>query len=158
MKKYRMFFGWWKVTLIALVILAGAVIVVLDAVMISGAVPKLETANKAVAGVSLAAAALVAVAAGLLLFNSYYKLDSEEFCIMLGFFPDKVEYSDIHRIAVNAETKEVFVFCKKENAEEYSVRLNLNAAKSQELLGELTDKCPFAVVETFQPPEKKKKK
>ena len=54
---FRMFFGWIKTCMVIAIALAGTAIVVLDAVMISGAVPAFETANVTVAAVSLAAAA-----------------------------------------------------------------------------------------------------
>ena len=40
---FRMFFGWVKTVMLALIALAGAAIVALDAVMISGAAPAFET-------------------------------------------------------------------------------------------------------------------
>ena len=56
-----MFFGWIKTALIALITLAGAAIIVLDAVMLSGVLPAFTTANTAVAATSLAAAAVIDV-------------------------------------------------------------------------------------------------
>lgn len=159
--KFRMYFGGIKTALIALVILAGAAIVVLDAIMISGSVPSLITANKTIAAVSLAAAAVVGIAAGLLLFNSFYKLRDDDLYVMLGFFGDEIEYSEVKIIRVNALTKEVFVTYRKQQEEEereYCIRLNLNRVQSEKILKELTDKCAFAVVETFEPPAKKNKK
>lgn len=58
---FRMFFGWVKTLIIAVVALAGAAIIVLDAVMISGVNAAFATANVTVAAVSLAAAALIDV-------------------------------------------------------------------------------------------------
>lgn len=155
MKKYRMFFGWGKTALIALVILAGAAIVVMDAVMISGAAERFTTANKTVAAVSLAAGAIVAAAAALLLFNSYYVCRDDELYIMFGFFADKVPYSSVFRIAVNAENKEVFIAYKGEKNDAVKVRVNLTPDKSAAFLAELEKKCAFAAVDTFIPPSDK---
>ena len=88
--KFRMYFGGIKTALIVLVILAGATIIILDAIMISGSVPSLITANRTIAAVSLAAAAIVATAAALLLFNSFYKLRDDDLYVMLGFFGDEI--------------------------------------------------------------------
>ena len=57
--RYRMFFGWIKTAMIVVIVLAGAAIIVLDSVMMSGAVPAFSTANVTVAAGSLAAAALI---------------------------------------------------------------------------------------------------
>ena len=159
--KFRMYFGGIKTALIVLVILAGATIIILDAIMISGSVPSLITANRTIAAVSLAAAAIVATAAALLLFNSFYKLRDDDLYVMLGFFGDEIEYSDVRTIKVNAVTKEVFVTYRKQEEEEekeYCVHLNLNRAQSEKILKELTDKCAFAVVEMFDPPANKIRK
>ena len=72
--RFRMFFGWIKTALIALITLAGAAIIVLDAVMLSGVLPAFTTANTAVAATSLAAAAVIDVFAVLLLLCSRYEL------------------------------------------------------------------------------------
>ena len=95
--KFRMYFGWLKTTLVSVVILAGVVVVVLDAVMLSGEVSALITANKPVAGVSLAAGALLTIAASLLLGNSYYKFRDDELFVMMGVFGDSVEYDTVRK-------------------------------------------------------------
>lgn len=152
MKKYRMFFGWVKTALIALVILAGLAIIILDSIMISGGVQSLATANKTVAAVSLAAGAVITAAAVLLLVNSYYSFRDDELNVVFGFFVDRIPYSDVQKIAVNADTKEIFVAYKNDKGELIRIRVNLAPERSADFLAELEKKCAFASVETFIPP------
>ena len=155
---FRMFFGWIKTCMVIAIALAGTAIVVLDAVMISGAVPAFETANVTVAAVSLAAAALIVVFAVLLLVNSWYKLRDDGIFAMMAVFGDNVAYNDVDRISVNADTHEVFISWKREGKGESSViRLNLSEKDAKDILPELERRCAFATVDTFIPPAKKKK-
>lgn len=157
--KFKMFFGWVKTAIIVLVALAGAAIVVLDAVMISGVDSSFVTANVTVAAVSLVAAALIEIFALLLLFNSRYRLRDDGLCAVMCVFTDEVAYNDIHRISVNAVTYEIFIAWKKDGeGEETVTRLNLSEKDARAMLPELEKRCAFAVVETFTPPEKKTKK
>lgn len=156
---FRMFFGWVKTLIIAVVALAGAAIIVLDAVMISGVNAAFATANVTVAAVSLAAAALIDVFALLLLFNSRYKLRDDGLYALLGVFGDEVAYNDIHRISVNAVTYEIFVAWRKDGeGAETVTRLNLTEKDARAMLPELERRCAFAVAETFTPPEKRGRK
>lgn len=156
--RYRMFFGWIKTAMIVVIVLAGAAIIVLDSVMMSGAVPAFSTANVTVAAVSLAAAALIDIFALLLLFNSYYKLRDDGIFAMMAVFGDNVAYNDVDRISVNADTHEVFISWKREGKGESSViRLNLSEKDAKNILPELERRCAFATVDTFIPPAKKKK-
>ena len=156
---FRMFFGWIKTCMVFAIALAGTAIVVLDAVMISGAVPAFETANVTVAAVSLAAAALIVVFAVLLLVNSWYKLRDDGIFAMMAVFGDTVAYNDIRRISVNAVTYEIFVAWQKDGeGPETVTRLNLTENNAKAVLAELERRCAFATVDTFTPPEKKNKK
>lgn len=156
---FRMFFGWIKTCMVIAIALAGTAIVVLDAVMISGAVPAFETANVTVAAVSLAAAALIVVFAVLLLVNSWYKLRDDGIFAMMAVFGDTVAYNDIRRISVNAVTYEIFVAWRKDGeGAETVTRLNLTEKNAKAVLAELERRCAFATVDTFTPPEKKNKK
>lgn len=156
--KFRMFFGIVKTALIALIAVAGATIVVLDAIMISGAVPAFETANVTVAAVSLVAAVLIDAFALLLLFGSVYKLREDGLYARMAVFCDLVPYEGISRISVNAATGEIFVSWRKsgEGADTVS-RLNLTEKDAKTMLTELERKCPVATVDYFTPPQKKKK-
>lgn len=155
---FRMFFGWIKTAMIAIIALAGAAIAVLDAVMLSGATPAFETTNVPVAAVSLAAAVLIDVFALLLLFNSRYKLKEDCIFSVMGMFVDRVAYEDVYRISVNAATGEVFVAWRKGGVGADNVaRLNLTEKDAKAILPELERRCGSAVTETFTPPEKKKK-
>ena len=156
---FRMFFGLIKTCMVIAIALAGTAIVVLDAVMISGAVPAFETANVTVAAVSLAAAALIVVFAVLLLVNSWYKLRDDGIFAMMAVFGDTVAYNDIRRISVNAVTYEIFVAWRKDGeGPETVTRLNLTEKNAKAVLAELERRCAFATVDTFTPPEKKNKK
>ena len=156
---FRMFFGWVKTVMLALIALAGAAIVALDAVMISGAVPAFETSNVTVAVVSLVAAVLIFLFAVLLLACSFYKLGDDGIFSLMGVFADRVAYNDVSRIAVNAVTSEVFISWRKDGAGAETVtRLNLTQKDSKAMLAELERRCAFATIDTFTPPEKKKKK
>lgn len=156
--KFRMFFGIVKTALIALIAVAGAAIIVLDAIMISGAVPAFETANVTVAAVSLVAAVLIDAFALLLLFGSVYKLREDGLYARMAVFCDLVPYEGISRISVNAATGEIFVAWRKsgEGADTVS-RLNLTEKDAKTMLAELERKCPVATVDYFTPPQKKKK-
>ena len=156
---FRMFFGRIKTCMVIAIALAGTAIVVLDAVMISGAVPAFETANVTVAAVSLAAAALIVVFAVLLLVNSWYKLRDDGIFAMMAVFGDTVAYNDIRRISVNAVTYEIFVAWQNDGeGPETVTRLNLTEKNAKAVLAELERRCAFATVDTFTPPEKKNKK
>ena len=156
--KFRMFFGIVKTALIALIAVAGATIIVLDAIMISGAVPAFETANVPVAAVSLVAAVLIDAFALMLLFGSVYKLREDGLYARMAVFCDLVPYEGISRISVNAATGEMFVAWRKsgEGADTVS-RLNLTEKDAKTMLTELERKCPVATVDYFTPPQKKKK-
>lgn len=156
--KFRMFFGIVKTALIALIAVAGAAIIVLDAIMISGAVPAFETANVTVAAVSLVAAVLIDAFALMLLFGSVYKLREDGLYARMTVFCDLVPYEGISRISVNAATGEIFVAWRKsgEGADTVS-RLNLTERDAKTMLTELERKCPVATVDYFTPPQKKKK-
>lgn len=157
--RFRMFFGWIKTALIGVIILAGAAIIALDAVMLSGVVPAFTTANTAVAATSLAAAALIDIFAAALLFFSGYTLKEDAVCARMAFFVDRVAYRDIRRISVNADTGEIFAaWCKEGAGPETVTRFNLSAKDAKAMLAELERRCDDVTVDFFTPPEKKKKK
>lgn len=157
MKRYLMFFGYVKTVLIALVALLGLAIIALDIVMISGKVAHFATTNVAIASVSLVAAALIDIFALLLLFNSRYTLKNDGISVVIAVFFDKVPYDEVRTISVNAVTDEVFVAWCKPSGEQTVFRLNLRRDDSRAVLAVLSEKCAFATVETFSPPEKKDK-
>ena len=156
--KFRMFFGIVKTALIALIAVAGAAIIELDAIMISGAVPAFETANVTVAAVSLVAVVLIDAFALLLLFGSVYKLREDGLYARMAVVCDLVPYEGISRSSVNAVTGEMLVAWRKsgEGADTVS-RLNLTEKDAKTMLTELERKCPVATVDYFTPPQKKKK-
>lgn len=157
--RFRMFFGWIKTALIALITLAGAAIIVLDAVMLSGVLPAFTTANTAVAATSLAAAAVIDVFAVLLLLYSRYELREDGIHARMAVFGDFVAYGEVDRISVNAATGEIFVAWRKEGALSDTVtRLNLTEKDAKRMLTELERRCENATADFFTPPEKKNKK
>ena len=101
--KFRMFFGAVKTTCIALVIAIGVAVIVLDSVMLSGAVSALTTSNTALAWASLVAGAIITVFAMLMLFNSYYRFDDDEFAVVFGVFVDRIEYDEVEEIFVTVD-------------------------------------------------------
>ena len=84
--KIRMSFGKFKTACLAVVMCAGVAVIVLDIVLLSGAVSSLTSGNTTLAAVSLAAGALVTVFAALIAFNSYYRFDDDELVSVIGFF------------------------------------------------------------------------
>ena len=108
---------------------------------------------------SLVAAVLIFLFAVLLLACSFYKLGDDGIFSLMGVFADRVAYNDVSRIAVNAVTSEVFISWRKDGAGAETVtRLNLTQKDSKAMLAELERRCAFATIDTFTPPEKKKKK
>ncbi len=155
--KLRMYFGAVKTALISVAGIAGAAIVILDAVMLSGVSPSLSV-NTAVAGVSLAAAIIVVIAAILILFNSTYVFSEDAMIVTLGFFADRLEYEKITAIRQNTLTKEIWLSFSDEHDEEQSVRINVSAAKTEDFLAAMRKYRPFIIAEYFTPDDKKKKK
>lgn len=157
--KFNMYFGRVKTALIVIVILGALAVLILDVLLLVGATG-MQTSSPVVAWCSMAAAAIVAVAAFLILLNSYYKFDDANLKIVLGFFADRIEYEKITAIKQNTENKDIYVlFSEGETGEEVqNIRLNLSSAKSEAFLAQMRKCCPFVIVEPFTPPEKKKKK
>lgn len=155
--KFKMSFGWVKSIILAVVVAACVAVFIVDILLIVGT-DTLQTANPAIAGVSMAAALLIIVAACLLLFNSYYRFDEDVLRFMLCIFVDKVPYDAIEAIKQNTENKEIILTIVNDgNGSKEDVRLNLAAAKCDAFLETLKEKCPNVVIELFTPPAKEKK-
>lgn len=153
--KIRMSFGKFKTACLAVVMCAGVAVIVLDIVLLSGAVSSLTSGNTTLAAVSLAAGALVTVFAALIAFNSYYRFDDDELVSVIGFFVDRADYETADAIFVNNESKEIFLRYTPEGKAPVTVRFNITPSRSAELLALLEKKCAFARVEFFDPPAKK---
>lgn len=155
--KFRMYFGAVKTVCIAVVVAIGVAVVILDSVMLSGAVSTLTTSNTALAWVSLVAGALIAAFAALLLFNSYYKFDDDELVIVFGVFVDRIEYDEVEEIFVTVDGYEIFLRYRRVGKSPANLRLYLSSARSKDILDELERRCAFAVVRYIQPPADKDK-
>jgi hypothetical protein len=156
--KFNMYFGRLKTALICVVIAGALAVFALDVALLVG-VDGLKTSSPVVAGCSMAAATIVAVAALLILLNSSYRFGDYELKVTLGFFADKIEYEKITAIKQNAKNKDVYIlYAEGETGEEVqNIRLNLSPSKTDAFLAEMRRYCPFIIVEPFTPPEKKKK-
>lgn len=155
--KFRMYFGGVKTACVAVVIAIGIAVIVLDSVMLSGAVSTLTTSNTALAWVSLVAGALIAVFAALLLFNSYYKLNDDELVVVFGVFVDRIAYGEVEEIFVTVDGCEIFLSCRRAGKSPVNLRLYPTPSRSKDILSELEKRCAFAVVHYIQPPADKDK-
>lgn len=157
--KIRMYFGAIKTIIISIVLAGTLAIVGLDIAMLVGT-NGVKTSSPAIAAVSLAAAVIIAVAAMLILCNSYYRFDEDKLVIMLGFFRDKVGYDKVVAIKQNNVTKEVFVIYESVKEEEgnQSIRFNLAPQKTDVFLAQMRKYCPFVIVEPFTPEKKDRDK
>lgn len=82
--KFRMNFGIVKTIIVVLVVLGALAVVALDIAMLAGA-NGVATQQPAVAWVSIVAALVIAVAALLVLFNSYYGFKKTNSCPCSAF-------------------------------------------------------------------------
>lgn len=82
--KFRMNFGIVKTVIVAVIIVGALAIAALDIAMLAGA-NGVATQQPAVAWVSIVAAVIIAVAALLVLFNSYYGFKEDKMVSVLGF-------------------------------------------------------------------------
>lgn len=153
--KFRMFFGAVKTALIALVVAIGVAVIVLDAVMLSGAVSALTAQNEALAAVSLVAGALIALFAALLLFNSHYRFTDSRLVSVCGVFVDKFDYDDVEEIVVTVNTYEIFLRLRRADGSLSEIRVNVTAARGKDFLAEIEKRCARAVVSYVQPPADK---
>lgn len=154
--KFRMNFGIAK-TIILAVIAAGALAIIgVDIAMLAGE----NTAEPAIAGVSVGAATLIAVASLLVLFNSYYKFKDGQLVTVLGFFVDKIDYNDLVCVKQNSEMREIYLITKgvKQTDGEISFRVNIPTQKVDDFIASLRDKIGDIIVEVYTPEKKDKNK
>ena len=158
--KIRMNFGILKTVIIAVVLAGVLAVVALDIAILAGA-NGIEVNSLAVPAVSMVAALLVGVACILLLFNSHYKFKQDKFVIMLGFFSDKVAYSDVVTFKQNIETGELFIvvndLAKSAVRSQIALKVNISTANNDVFLAEMRKHIPDVAVEFFSQPKKKKK-
>lgn len=157
--KFRMNFGIVKTIIIVLVIAGALALAALDISMLAGA-KGLETSMPAVAGVSLAAAAIIAISALIVLFNSYYKFADDKLVFVLGIFKDTIPYENVTAVKEDSRTKEFYVFAKGKRVQDGEVSLHIVTSKnSEEALVEAFRKAlPSTIIEVFESEDKRNKK
>ena len=150
--KLRMYFGIVKTVIIAVVILFALALAGVDIAMLAGA-KGIETSMPAIAGVSLGASVLIAVAGALLLLNSFYKFDKDKLVVMLGVFKDVVPYESVTAVRQNGETSEVYLFAKGKKIQdgETVIRFNVDKGKIDDLLEAIRQAMPDLIIEVFTP-------
>ncbi len=157
--KFRMNFGIVKTIIVVLVVLGALAVVALDIAMLAGA-NGVATQQPAVAWVSIVAALVIAVAALLVLFNSYYGFKKDKFVSVLGFFVDKMSYDDIICIKQNSLTGEIYLITKGIKAQdgEMSFKVNIAPQKTDDFIHEMRNHIGEVIVEVFTPEKKNKDK
>lgn len=154
--KFRMNFGIVKTIILAVIVAGALAIIGVDIAMLAGE----NTAEPAIAGVSVGAAALIAVAALLVLLNSYYNFKDYRLVTVLGFFVDKIDYKDIVCVKQNSETREIYLITKgvKQTDGDISLKVNISTQKVDGFIAALRDKIGDIIVEVYTPEKKDKNK
>jgi len=151
---FRQYFGAVKTVLVSIIIAGALAIVGVDISLLVG--NKYITQSPAVAIISMIAAILIVLFAVLMLANSFYKLKDDHLFSCLGFFIDKIKYDEIVGVKQNSETSDIYLIVKGNPVKgNLAFRMNLKKDKIDSFLEKLKDKCPNAVVETFEPNKKK---
>ncbi len=152
-------FGIVKTIIVVLVVLGALAVMALDIAMLAGA-NGVATQQPAVAWVSIVAALIIAVAALLVLFNSYYGFKKDKFVSVLGFFVDKMSYDDIICIKQNSLTGEIYLITKGIKAQdgEMSFKVNIAPQKTDDFIHEMRNHIGEVIVEVFTPEKKNKDK
>lgn len=154
--KFRMNFGIVKTIILAVIVAGALAIIGVDIAMLAGE----NTAEPAIAGVSVGVAALIAVAALLVLLNSYYNFKDDRLVTVLGFFVDKIDYKDIVCVKQNSETREIYLITKgvKQTDGDISFKVNISTQKVDGFIAALRDKIGDIIVEVYTPEKKDKNK
>lgn len=157
--KFRMNFGIVKTVIVTVIILGALAVCALDIAMLAGA-NGVATSQPAVAWVSIVAAAIIAVAAMLVLFNSYYGFKKDKIVSVLGFFVDKIKYDDVVCIKQNSLTGEIYLIVKglREQDGEVSFKVNIAPQKTDAFIHEMRNHIGEIIVEVFTPEKKNKDK
>lgn len=157
--KFRMNFGIVKTVIVTVIILGALAVCALDIAMLAGA-NGVATSQPAVEWVSIVAAAIIAVAAMLVLFNSYYGFKEDKIVSVLGFFVDKIKYDDVVCIKQNSLTGEIYLIVKglREQDGEVSFKVNIAPQKTDAFIHEMRNHIGEIIVEVFTPEKKNKDK
>ncbi len=150
---FRMNFGAVKLALMLIVIFGALAVIGLDIAILAGAI---ATSVPEVAWVSLAASALVAVAALVVLVSSGYRFDDECMYVLLGIFKDEIPYEKITGLKRNADSG-IYYVVMGEGEDGTSARIDIPRAKDEDFVKELRKHLPTIPVETFILPKKKDK-
>lgn len=152
-------FGIVKTVIVTVIILGALAVCALDIAMLAGA-NGVATSQPAVAWVSIVAAAIIAVAAMLVLFNSYYGFKKDKIVSVLGFFVDKIKYDDVVCIKQNSLTGEIYLIVKglREQDGEVSFKVNIAPQKTDAFIHEMRNHIGEIIVEVFTPEKKNKDK
>ncbi len=148
---YRMDFGAVKLAMLIIVLIGVLALTGLDIAMLAGAI---NTVSPAAAGVSLGAAVIVGAATLVIIFNSGYRIKEDRVEVCLGFFKDKVMFSAITSVKINAKTGELYLVTGDE-VSGTSVKINAerkSLAAFESALRPLLQTVPF---DTFEPSDTK---
>ncbi|MBO4555026.1 MAG: hypothetical protein J5713_04530 [Clostridia bacterium] len=156
--KFRMNFGLTKTIIIAVVIVFALALVGLDVAMLAGA-KGIATSLPAVAAVSLAASVIIAVAACLVLFGSFYKFEKDRLVIMLGIFRDVIPYENVTEIRQDGSTRELYIVAKGVRIQdgENVIKFNVDKKKTDDLIEAFKKSMPEMIIEVFTPVDNKPK-
>ena len=157
--KFRMNFGIVKTIVMAIVIAGALALAAIDIAMLAGA-KGLMTSMPAVAGVSLAAAIVIACAAAVVLVNSYYKFGKSELVFVLGIFKDKIPYENIVAVKEDSRTKDIYIISKGQRVQdgETSLRITVYPKKADDVLTAIRESMPNMIIEVFTSEDKNSKK
>lgn len=156
--KIRMNFGVVKTVVICVVIVLALALVALDIAMLAGA-KGIATSMPAVAAVSLAASAIIAVAALVVLLGSFYKFEGDRLIVMLGFFRDVIPYENVKEIRQDGNTREVYVVAKGTRIQDGDnvIKFNVDKKKTDDLIEAIKTSMPEMIIEVFTPVDNKPK-
>ncbi len=152
-----MSFGALKTIIIAVILLGVLALIGLDIAMLAKA-KGVTTFSPALPAVSIVAAILIGVAALLLPFNSRYVFKEGYLLILVGFFADKLAYSDIIKLKQNIATKELILLVNTTSGEQTALKVNIPLTKTDAFMSALREHIPNVEVEMFEEPKKKDKK
>jgi len=152
--KFKMNFGLFKSAILIIILLGALAIVGLDISMLVKAANG-GAVRIAVASVSLVAAIIISLLCILVLFNSFYKFNTELFVITLGFISDKIKKEDIISLMQNTNSKEVFILTKgiKENDSDYKLKVNIKKDLSEKFVEEFRKYYPSILIELINDDE-----
>ncbi len=157
--KFRMNFGVVKTIILVIVILGALALAGLDIAMLAGA-KGFETAMPAIAGVSLAASVIIAIAALVVMLNSYYKFSDDKLIFVLGIFKDTIPYENVTAVRQDSRTNEFYIFAKGKRIQDGEVSLHIvtSPKKVEDVLSAIRNAMPSMIIEVFTSEDKRKKK